>query len=139
MIVNLDAFSKKYYNGEGAAILLLSQVNRPSMKKLHDASKNEDKKVTIDVTCIQRFNAIYEKSTCVLVGFCDEQMRSNNRMNIYPVKLRNRPIPINPIQVPIKFEHSLIGGDLTLFEPNIEDIGKTSEELEDIKKSMFEE
>jgi len=114
-ITELDSLSKKYYNGEGTHILLLSQVNRVAMKKLDDvATKSEESKSKIDVTCFQQYNALYEKATCALVGFADAKMRSIDRMNIYPVKLRNRPVPIEPIQIPAKFAYSRVGGDVEI-------------------------
>ena len=116
-IVSLDSFCKEYHNGAGTAILLLSQVNRPAMKKLY-TSDNEDseRKVKIDVTCIQKYNALYEKATCVLVGYSDEVSRSQGTMKIYPVKLRNRAIPDKPITVSANFAFSKIRGEFALNE-----------------------
>lgn len=116
-IISLDSFCKEYYNGEGTAILLLSQVNRPAMKKLQ-VSEGEDteRKVKIDVTCVQKYNALYEKPTCVLVGHSDEIGRSTGTMKVYPVKLRNRKIPDKPISVSVNFEFSKVRGEFVIKE-----------------------
>lgn len=115
-IVSLDAFSKKYCDGAGTTILLLSQVNRPALKKLHttEGEDGNDRKVKIDVTCIQKYNALYEKATCVLVGYADEVLRAADTMKVYPVKLRNRPLPLKPIQLNVKFGFSKVKGEFPL-------------------------
>ena len=115
-IVSLDAFSKKYHNGEGVAILLLSQVNRPALKRLHttEGEDGNDRKVKIDVTCVQKYNALYEKATCVLVGYADEVLRAGDTMKVYPVKLRNRPLPLKPVQLNVKFGFSKVKGEFPL-------------------------
>lgn len=115
-IVSLDSFSKKYYDGEGTTILLLSQVNRPALKKLHttEGEDGNDRKVKIDVTCIQKYNALYEKATCVLVGYADEVLRAGDTMKVYPVKLRNRPLPLKPVQLNVKFGFSKVKGEFPL-------------------------
>lgn len=112
-IVSLDSFSKTYCNGNGTTILLLSQVNRPAMKKLGTPDKGNAKEssVKIDVTCVQKYNALYEKATCVLVAFSDAATRARNMMRIYPVKLRNRPLPTRPIEVQVNFKYSKVIGD----------------------------
>lgn len=112
-IVSLDAFSKTYCNGTGTSMLLLSQVNRPAMKKLSTPDKGNSKEasVKVDVTCVQKYNALYEKATCVLVAFSDAATRARNMMRIYPVKLRNRPIPSRPIEVRVNFRYSKVLGD----------------------------
>lgn len=112
-IVSLDAFSKTYCNGIGTSMLLLSQVNRPAMKKLNtpDKGNQKDNSVKIDVTCVQKYNALYEKATCVLVAFSDAATRARNMMRIYPVKLRNRPIPSRPVEVRVNFKYSKVLGD----------------------------
>lgn len=112
-IVSLDAFSKTYCNGTGTSMLLLSQVNRPAMKKLSTPDKGNSKEssVKVDVTCVQKYNALYEKATCVLVAFSDAATRARNMMRIYPVKLRNRPIPSRPIEVQVNFRYSKVLGD----------------------------
>ena len=112
-IVSLDAFTKTYCNGLGTSMLLLSQVNRPAMKKLNtpDKGNKKDNSVKIDVTCVQKYNALYEKATCVLVAFSDAATRARNMMRIYPVKLRNRPIPTRPVEVQVNFRYSKVLGD----------------------------
>jgi hypothetical protein len=123
----LDSFCKEYYNGAGTTILLLSQVNRPAMKKLYTSEgQDSDKKVKIDVTCIQKYNALYEKATCVLVGYSDEISRSQGTMKVYPVKLRNRGIPEKPITVSVNFAFSKVRGEFALDE--ICGIGEKGEE-----------
>lgn len=115
-IVSLDSFSKKYCNGAGTTILLLSQVNRPALKKLHttEGEDGNERKTKIDVTCIQKYNALYEKATCVLVGYADEVLRASDTMKVYPVKLRNRPIPLRPVQLNVKFGYSKVKGEFPL-------------------------
>lgn len=126
-IISLDSFCKEYHNGTGTTILLLSQVNRPAMKKLYTSNgEDSDKKVKIDVTCIQKYNALYEKATCVLVGYSDELSRSQGTMKIYPVKLRNRGIPEKPITVSVNFAFSKVRGEFALNE--VCGIGKEGEE-----------
>lgn len=116
-IVSLDSFCKEYHNGDGTAILLLSQVNRPAMKKLYSSeSTDSERKVKVDVTCVQRYNALYEKATCVLVGYSDEVSRAQGTMKIYPVKLRNRAIPEKPITVSVNFAFSKVRGEFALNE-----------------------
>lgn len=116
-IVSLDAFSKKYYNGEGTTFLLLSQVNRPALKRLHTSEgEGNERKTKIDVSCIQKYNALYEKATCVLVGYSDEVLKAGDTMKVYPVKLRNRPIPLKPIQLNVKFAFSKVKGEFPLDE-----------------------
>ena len=112
-IVSLDAFSKTYCNGTGTTMLLLSQVNRPAMKKLSapDKGNSQEATVKVDVTCVQKYNALYEKATCVLIAFSDAATRARNIMRIYPVKLRNRPIPQRPIEVRVNFKYSKVLGD----------------------------
>ena len=125
-IVTLDAFSKTYCNGIGTTMLLLSQVNRPAMKKLSTPDKGNSKEasVKVDVTCVQKYNALYEKATCVLIAFSDSATRARNMMRLYPVKLRNRPIPSRPIEVQVNFRYSKVLGDFP-------DKGFTNEEVVD--------
>ena len=87
------------------------------MKKLYTSEgEDSDKKVKIDVTCIQKYNALYEKATCVLVGYSDELSRSQGTMKIYPVKLRNRGIPDKPITISVNFAFSKVRGEFALNE-----------------------
>ncbi len=115
-IIALDSFCKEYCNGAGTAILLLSQVNRPAMKKLSSVGEDTDRKVKIDVTCVQKYNALYEKPTCVLVGHSDEVSRSQGTMKVYTVKLRNRPLQDKPITVSVNFQFSKVRGEFALQE-----------------------
>ena len=126
-IIAFDSFCKEYHNGTGTSLLLLSQVNRPAMKKLYTSEgEDSDKKVKIDVTCIQKYNALYEKATCVLVGYSDELSRAQGTMKIYPVKLRNRGIPDKPITISVNFAYSKVRGEFALNE--VCGIGKEGEE-----------
>ena len=109
-IISLDAYAKNYCDGAGTAILLLSQVNRPAMKKLYNSANDDSKSVQIDVTCVQKYNALYEKATCVLVGFADEAARSSDLMRVHPVKLRNRKVPEQPIKIKVNYEYSKVLG-----------------------------
>ena len=115
-IIALDSFCKEYCNGTGTAILLLSQVNRPAMKKLSVTNEDTDRKAKIDVTCVQKYNALYEKATCVLVGCSNEVSRSRGNMKVYTVKLRNRQLQENPIIVSVDFKYSQVKGYLALQE-----------------------
>jgi hypothetical protein len=65
----------------------------------------------VDVTVFQRFNALYEKSTYCLVGYSDYSMRigADARMNVYAVKLRNRPLPLKPLKIQSSYRFSRIG------------------------------
>lgn len=112
-IIGLDGFSKKYCDGAGTSILLLSQVNRPGLKKLTTSASDNTKGVRVDVTCIQRYNALYEKATCVLLGYADETSRASGIMRIYPVKLRNKAVPDHPIQISVNYGYSKVRGNFT--------------------------
>lgn len=112
-IIKLDSFVKQYHHNDGTCMLLLTQLNRTGLQKLNRAegtSDVEEKSRGIDVTVFQKFNALYEKPTCCLVGYADAGMRLAGRMSVYPVKLRNRPIPEKPLSLCADFEHSKIGG-----------------------------
>lgn len=152
-IVSLDAFSKTYCNGNGTSMLLLSQVNRPAMKKLGtpDKGNTKDNSVKIDVTCVQKYNALYEKATCVLVAFSDAATRARNIMRIYPVKLRNRPLPTRPVEVQVNFKYSKVIGDFpdktytqeqvvevidNTLMPSLNGTGETIEGLEDLDDDL---
>ena len=110
-IISLDGFSKKYCDGAGTSILLLSQVNRPGLKRLTTSASDTTKGVRVDVTCIQRYNALYEKATCVLLGYADETSRASGIMRIYPVKLRNKAVPEQPIQISVNYAYSKVRGN----------------------------
>lgn len=114
-IIDLDSFCKTYFNNAGCAIMLLTQLNRVGIKKLASASPSNDGdddgkgKANIDYTVFSKFNALYEKPTCCLVGHADAGMRGRSMMNIYAVKLRNRGVPEEPIAVIADYPHSRIG------------------------------
>ena len=130
-VIKLDGFSKKYCNGAGTAILLLSQVNRDGMKRLYASAKDETKKNNrVDVTCIQRVNGLYEKATCVLLGFADEGARSSSLMRVQPVKLRNKPVPETPIILTVKYGFSKVRGEsVTNKFNNRDEYNKVSDDL----------
>jgi replicative DNA helicase len=128
-IIKLDAFSKTYCNGDGTAICLLSQVNRGGVKKFQTAEQGESKS-QIDYTVVQQFNSLIERSTVLLCLYSDERMRGLGRINIYPVKLRNRGSSSNALKLPAQFAFSHIGGILEApMEEEVESI--TTEELEE--------
>lgn len=115
-IVKLDAYCKQYHHGDGCAILILTQLNRGGLAKLQRAEKDPDPKnraSMIDVTVFQKYNALYEKATCCLVGYADAALRFSERINIYPVKLRNRAVPEEPLIISAKYKYSRIGGEFT--------------------------
>lgn len=109
-VISLDAYVKQYCDGAGTSMLLLSQVNRPAMKKLYTSANDDSRSTKIDVTCVQKYNALYEKATCVLVGFADESARASGLMRIHPVKLRNRQVPELPIKVKVDYSFSKVMG-----------------------------
>ena len=112
-IIKFDSFVKQYHHNEGTCMLLLTQLNRGGLDRLRKAegqTEAREKSKGIDVTVFQKFNALYEKPTCCLVGYADAAMRLAHRMTVYPVKLRNRPIPEVPISLTADFAHSKIGG-----------------------------
>jgi hypothetical protein len=43
-------------------------------------------------------------------------------MNVIPVKLRNRPIPLEPIQLPVNFAYSRIGNDVECMDADVNQI-----------------
>lgn len=148
-IIQLDKFTKTYYDNKGTDILLLTQVNRTGIKKMTQASENEEgnggrSKLTLDVTCIQRFNALYEKAVVVLGLIASKAMRSSGMCMVFPIKLRNRALPENPIELKADYAYSSIG-DGTIVQPTLDN---TKEELEnidnnfinsDIKEEVFED
>lgn len=143
-IIALDAFCKQYHHGDGCAILLLTQLNRTGMKTLNKAAAETDEATRaskIDVSVFQRYNALYEKGTCCLVGYADAGYRSNKRMDIYPVKLRNRAVPENPIQVFADYAHSLIGGFDAPESKKVtqEDCGVSMEDMKQIDEFEVED
>ena len=112
-IIKFDSFVKQYHHNDGCCMLLLTQLNRGGLARLNKANESEtngEKSKGIDVTVFQKFNALYEKPTCCLVGFADAAMRSAGHMTVYPVKLRNRPVPERPVMLTADYMHSRIGG-----------------------------
>lgn len=130
-IIGLDGFVKQYCDGAGTSMLLLSQVNRPAMKKLYTAANDDSKSTKIDVTCVQKYNALYEKPTCVMIGYADEAARGSGFMRIHPVKLRNRQVPETPIRVKVNYAYSKVLGS---FEA---DKYKSQKDYEDKAQSCF--
>ena len=112
-IIKLDAFCKQYYHNEGTAILILTQLNRGGLDRLNRTVGEDgisvEKSNKVDVTVFQKYNALYEKPTCCLVGYSNVQMRAGGRMAVFPVKLRNRGVPEEPIMLSADYAHSLIG------------------------------
>ena len=131
-IINLDKYCKTYYGGVGTHIMLLSQVNRTGIRKMSAMEGNNDG-VTLDVTCIQKFNALYEKPTLVMVGYSTPSMRIVNSMKVLPVKLRNRPLPNKPIALTANFKYSKIEGKYESVEASDETIKNVSN-VENIKE-----
>ena len=118
-IIKFDSFVKQYHHNDGTCMLLLTQLNRGGLQRLNRAegqTEVKEKAKNIDVTVFQKFNALYEKPTYCLVGFSDAGMRSAGKMAVYPVKLRNRPVPENPIYLTADFAHSKIGGIFESFD-----------------------
>lgn len=138
-IVALDAFCKTYANGAGTSILLLSQVNRVGLKKLTAAEGDGGRTATkVDVSCIQKFNALYEKPTCVLIGYADEVLRANSEMKLYVAKLRNKGVPTEPIVVHVNFAFSKVKGEIPVnsYESQ-EDIAERAKDFIDSQRANF--
>lgn len=117
MIRSLDEFSKTYYNGEGTHFLLLTQTNREGILTLKNAAGEESdtdakgkkkKKAEPDMRCISTYNALYEKAAIVLLGY---SVQGINRLNLYPVKMRNMGTEIKCIKLSTDFPHSKICGE----------------------------
>lgn len=138
-IIELDSFCKRYCNNKGTTFLLLSQVNRPALKKLQNNEKSEGEKVEIDVSVIQKFNALYEKSTVCLCLYADKKMVTNRRANITPIKLRNRPLPLEPIKMSTNYTYSRFGGEVMPEDTCIEDVEQMAEQVEKDFDSMLDE
>ena len=139
-IIQLDQFTKTYYNNARTCMLLLTQVNRTGSKKMSTAEEDDGEgkgrsKLSIDVTCIQKFNALYEKATVVLGLIATKSMRASGLCFIFPIKLRNRSLPEEPIEVRADYAYSSIG-DGDLLQPTLDN---TKKELEDIDKNFIEE
>lgn len=127
-IIALDKFTKTYCDGVGTSMLLLSQVNRTGLKKMMAMESTGDQEVNLDVTCIQKFNALYEKPTTVLIEFSSPKMRVNKEMRIMPVKLRNRALPIRPVSMTVDFEYSRTGSQYKEKIHDIEEVVNMTEE-----------
>ena len=110
-ITKLDAFSKTYMEGYGTCIVLLSQTNRDGLHKLKAMEANNSQDITIDFTVLQRYSALYERATMVLVLYSSAIMRSNNQMRLMPVKLRNKPLPTKPLTLTARWDYSYVGGN----------------------------
>ena len=138
-IIQLDKYTKTYYDNKGTDILLLTQVNRTGIKKMTQASENEENiggrsKLTLDVTCIQRFNALYEKAVVVLGLIASKAMRSSGICMVFPIKLRNRALPENPIELKADYAYSSIG-DGTIVQPTLDN---AKAELENIDNNFID-
>jgi hypothetical protein len=149
-IVDLDGFCKEYHHGDGTTILLLTQLNRGGLLRLQRAQKSEasygdntdqsESMGNVDVTVFQRFNALYEKSTYCLVGYADAAMRigADARMNIYAVKLRNRPVPTKPMKIPSSYRYSRIGVPMLPRKATPEEVFEMMERLEAAEREGFD-
>lgn len=136
-IIALDKYSKTYCNGVGTHIMLLSQVNRTGMKKM-SAMEGNSENVSVDVTCIQKFNALYEKASTVMVEYSSPAMRVHKMMKVLPVKLRNKPLPIKPVNLTVEFKYSKVSGgyaDPTFSDDEI--TGASDGDFEIINDEMF--
>lgn len=133
-ITKLDAFSKTYMDGYGTTIVLLSQTNRDGMGKLKAMEKSNEKEICIDSTVLQKYSALYERATMVLVLYSSALMRANNQLKLMPVKLRNKPLPNRPINLSVQWEYSHVcGSKYNLNNPKAyEDV---SDDLDDIELS----
>jgi KaiC/GvpD/RAD55 family RecA-like ATPase len=131
-VTKLDSFSKTYMDGYGTCIVLLSQTNRDGLKKLRAMEANGSQEISIDFTVIQQYSALFERATAVLVLYSSALMRANNQLKLMPVKLRNKPLPRQPITLTTRWEYSYVGGgyvpptvttsDLTsLLKPNFDE------------------
>ena len=137
-IIQLDKYCKTYYDNLGTDILLLTQVNRAGLKKMAVAENEESaggrSKLTLDVTCIQKFNALYEKAVVVLGLIASKAMRTSGLCMVFPIKLRNRALPENPIELKADYAYSSIG-DGKILQPTRDNM-KT--ELENIDKNFID-
>ena len=121
-ITKLDAFSKTYMDGYGTCVVLLSQTNREGLKKLKAMESNNSQDITIDFTVLQRYSALYERATMVLVLYSSALMRANGQLRLMPVKLRNRPLPTQPLTLNTRWEYSYVGGNYVPPQPKTSDI-----------------
>lgn len=133
-ITKLDAFSKTYMDGYGTCIILLSQTNRDGVKKLKAMEANGSQEITIDYTSIQEYSALYERACLVLVLYSSALMRANNQLKLMPVKLRNRPLPRQPLTLTTKWEYSYVGSSYippTVTDDEIDSLKVTNTQLDE--------
>jgi hypothetical protein len=109
-ITKLDAFSKTYMDGYGTTIVLLSQVNREGINKLKVLENNNFQDINIDATVLQKYSALYERATMVLVLYSSQKLRGDNQLKLIPVKLRNKPLPQNALTLTTIWDYSYVGG-----------------------------
>jgi hypothetical protein len=72
---------------------------------------NNSQEITIDFTVLQRYSALYERATMVLVLYSSAIMRNANQLKLMPVKLRNKPLPVQPITLTTRWDYSYVGGN----------------------------
>lgn len=112
-VTKIDSFTKTYMDGYGTCMVLLSQTNRDGFKKLKAMEANGSQEITIDFTVLQQYSALYERATAVLVLYSSALMRSNNQLKLMPVKLRNKPLPRQPLTLTTRWDYSYVGGSYT--------------------------
>jgi hypothetical protein len=118
MIISLDSYSKSYSNGTGTSILILTQLNRDGIKKLISGAKTSNsseggtKKEPYkpDFTVFKEFSSLYERGTLCVVLFADEKMRGMNKLELYPVKNRNKAVPEEPLKIFADYAFNIVGG-----------------------------
>lgn len=121
-ITKLDSFSKTYMDGYGTCIVLLSQTNRDGLKKLKAMEANGSQEISIDFTVLQRYSALYERATMVLVLYSSALMRANNQLKLMPVKLRNKPLPRQPLTLTTRWDYSYVGSTYVPPQANTQEI-----------------
>lgn len=124
-VTKLDSFSKTYMDGYGTCIVLLSQTNRDGFKKLRAMEANGSQEISIDFTVIQQYSALFERATAVIVLYSSALMRAANQLKLMPVKLRNKPLPRQPITLTTRWEYSYVGGGYV--PPTVEQTALISE------------
>lgn len=134
-ITKLDAFSKTYQDGYGTTIVLLSQVNRDGISKLKAAENKSKNSDDIDGTVLQKYSALYERATMVLVLYSSPILRSQGQLHVYPVKLRNKPLPKQYLILTTKWEYSYVVKTARNNPPQINEIQtqEDDDDLSDIK------
>jgi hypothetical protein len=63
-----------------------------------------------------------------MILHANEKLRSLGRMNVYPVKLRNAAVPIEPLKIPAEFAYSKVGGNIFMRVTAIDDAYADDEE-----------